>query len=222
MSSTPSSVAPKGSPTEGYKLHRLGGPLSAIFWGLVFVVFDPFIGLGIGSRGARIDLLPDFIGLAILTMASWRLASSEAFKGMADVLVTIFATVATALCLGSIAVLLKPELGLLMLEARSAFAGVEAIAFAGFCAAMCQLAKDVDRRELIPAWATTAVLFALFYPGPTLAVILKPELASNLAFHLAAWVLGAIPLGLFLWATRKTKGAFERAYGKVPGVRGAV
>lgn len=173
------------------RLKRLGRPLGFVFWGGVLVVIDVNIGLRLGGRGVSIDLLPDLLGLGLICLGLIILGAEGRFSGMADLLVTVAASVFFCLFLGSVAALFVPQLAQLERWGLVAIELVAGIAVLAVCRALQLMAAEMGLTSLAKSWRSAGILIVLLFtvPGALLVLVQSPGfIMLNLAGRLVAVV----------------------------------
>jgi len=192
-------------------LKSISIPLGLIFWGMVLVVFDFNLRIGIADRLVQVDLLPDSVGLCLMAAGMAVLAFSSLFDGKAGLVITLSAGVYIALALLSITSIFLPVLRNLPASLNAFLQLVAGAAIVGFCAAMSQLTSKFGAFELSSSWLVLAGGTLLLYTAPQLLAFVLP-VATPVTMGMS--LLLALFVGLSLFRIiRRTRKLADSAFG---------
>lgn len=171
-------------------------PLRLVFWGGVICVID----INIASGGVRFDIVNDALGMLLITIGVFALASVEVHDRYAGTMAFVKVMSVLALIeavLSHIAVRGMPT-ALVVAQVLLALASLAAIV--AFCVAMRWLCEAAPLDAVAASWRTTTILYVviyviplgLFYGASLIAIILRES------FHVDLGPAGLMLVPVFL------------------------
>jgi hypothetical protein len=174
-------------------------PLRLVFWGGLLCVLDFSFSRTVNGEGWSFDILSDFVGMAMITVGTMRLARFEV-PGLYGAAVVFVNLVAVLCCVDAIHDHFVYRVPVAVVVAEGLLGLASLCATVTFCVAMKRLCAEAELRRSESSWRTTTILFVVIYLIP-LGLFYAASLIAILArsrFRIDLGPIGFLLVPIFL------------------------